>query len=88
MCSNFTIYKHKSDEEIASDGPENGNRKLVPIIARHGEGLQPSDYINITMRGQFGQIIEGKTAFELEDGVSDINSLEEDYDTEADIPFV
>ena len=88
LCSNFTIYKHKSDEEIASDGPENGNRKLVPIIARHGEGLQPSDYINITMRGQFGQIIEGKTAFELEDGASSMNSLEEDYDTEADIPFV
>ena len=88
LCSNFTIYKNKSDEEIASDGPENGNRKLVPVIARHGEGLQPSDYINITMRGQFGQIIEGKTAFELENGVSSTNSLEENYETEADIPFV
>ena len=40
------------------------------------------------MRGQFGQIIEGKTAFELENGVSSTNSLEENYETEADIPFV
>ena len=23
LCSNFTIYKRKSDEEIAKDGPEN-----------------------------------------------------------------
>ena len=38
LCSNFTIYKRKSDEEIAKDGPENGNRKLVPVISRHGEG--------------------------------------------------
>jgi len=70
LCSNFSIYKHKSDEEIAKDGPENGNRKLVPLIARHGEGLEPGDYINVELTGKIGKVTEGQTAFELDSGVS------------------
>jgi len=86
LCSNFSIYKSKSDEEIAKDGPENGNRKLVPLIARHGEGLQDKDYINVNMIGKYGKLIEGKTAFELEDGTNliDDNQLGSQND---DIPF-
>ena len=80
------IYKSKSDEEIAKDGPENGNRKLVPIIARHGEGLQDHDYINVNMIGKYGKLVEGKTAFELEDCtiIIDNNDLGNHND---DIPF-
>ena len=70
LCSNFSIYKHKSDEEIAKDGPENGNRKLVPLIARHGEGLEYGDYINVELTGKVGKVTEGQTAFELDSGVS------------------
>jgi len=87
LCSNFSIYKTKSDEEIAKDGPENGNRKLVPVIARHGEGLEDRDYINIRMNGSCGQIIEGYTAFELEDGIN-TNDNDEFYSDDDDIPFV
>jgi len=61
LVTNFTIYKIKSDEEIADSGPENGNRKLVPVCARHGEGLQPGDYINVLFDGKFGRIVEGET---------------------------
>lgn len=61
LVTNFSIYKIKSDEEIADLGPENGNRKLVPICARHGEGLQPGDYINVLFDGKFGRIVEGET---------------------------
>ena len=68
LCSNFSIYKQKSDEEIAKDGPENGNRKLVPVISRHGEGLETGDYINILMQGKYAKLIEGRTAYELNDG--------------------
>jgi replicative DNA helicase len=50
LCSNFTIFKRKSDEEIAEDGPSNGNRKLIPVISRHGGGLDDNDYINCHMR--------------------------------------
>jgi len=84
LCSNFTIYKQKSDEEIAKDGEEHGNRKLVPVIARHGEGLESGDYINVLMKGQYAKLIEGKTAYELNDGGS---YVEEDDDDEEDIAF-
>ena len=90
LCSNFTIYKRKSDEEIAKDGPENGNRKLVPVIARHGEGLEDRDYINVNMIGKYGKLTEGRTAFEIEDGVG---YAQEDRDSQGnddndDVPFV
>ena len=84
LCSNFSIYKSKSDEEIAKDGPENGNRKLVPVISRHGEWLSDKDSININMIGKYGKIVEGKTAFELEDGADYSETLENGND---DIPF-
>lgn len=58
LCSNFTIFKTKSDEEIAEDGPDNGNRKLVPIVGRHGAGLNDGDYINFRFEGQFGRLTE------------------------------
>ena len=65
LCSNFTILKEKSDEEIAQDGVENGNRKLVPVVARHGAGMEYGDYINCHMHGAKGKILEGKTKFQL-----------------------
>ena len=84
LCSNFTIYKRKDDEEIAADGPEHGNRKLVPVIARHGEGLEDRDYINILMKGSCGRIQEGHTSFEIQDGVS---VTEQEYGDDEDVPF-
>jgi replicative DNA helicase len=84
LCSNFTIYKQKSDEEIAQDGPENGNRKLVPIIARHGEGLDDGDYINVLMKGAYAKLIEGQTAYELAEGGS---YTEGEVDDEEDVAF-
>ncbi len=78
LCSNFSIYKQKSDEEIAKDGPENGNRKLVPVISRHGEGLESGDYINILMQGKYAKLIEGRTAYELNDGGDYVDDVDED----------
>ena len=65
LCSNFSIFKRKSDEEIAEDGPNNGNRKLVPLISRHGGGLDNNDYINCYMKGWCAKITEGKTRLEV-----------------------
>lgn len=84
LCSNFTIYKPKSDEEIAQDGPENGNRKLVPVIARHGEGLDSGDYINVMMKGNYAKLIEGQTALELDEGGS---YTDDDSGAEEDVAF-
>lgn len=67
ICSNFTILKEKSDEEIKQDGVENGNRKLVPLKTRHGSGVSFGDYINCYMYGAKAQIKEGKTKKQLMD---------------------
>jgi|694.fasta_scaffold00568_18 replicative DNA helicase len=65
LCSNFTIFKRKSDEEIADDGSDSGNRKLIPVISRHGPGIEDNDYINCHMKGWCAKIIEGKTRIEI-----------------------
>lgn len=87
LCSNFTIFKRKSPEEIANDGDKNGNRKFVPILARHGGGLEDNDYISANLEGPFGRITEGKTRFEI--GGKDLGGPPEklDSDEEDDIPF-
>lgn len=68
LCSNFTIFKRKSDEEMAEDGGSSGNRKLIPVISRHGGGLDDNDYINCHMKGWCAKITEGKTRIEVMNG--------------------
>jgi len=86
LCSNFTVFKRKTDEEIAEDGPTNGNRKLLPLIARHGGGLDDNDYINCYMKGWCAKVIEGKTRLELK---KNNGNNDEGFDVEEDenIPF-
>lgn len=86
LCSNFTIFKRKSDEEMAEDGPTNGNRKLVPLISRHGAGLDDNDYINCYMKGWCAKITEGKTRLELINKTS-INDTEILINDDQEIPF-
>lgn len=92
LCSNFTIFKRKSEEEIAEDGPENGNRKLVPIASRHGAEFETGDYINCHMKGWCAKITEGKSKFEIEADRKQEDSgfvveNEEDGGDGNDIPF-
>jgi replicative DNA helicase len=89
LCSNFTIFKRKSDEEIAEDGPTNGNRKLVPLVSRHGGGLDDNDYINCHMKGWCAKITEGQTKLEISNNNSPTSKgfeLNDNY--EEEIPFV
>lgn len=58
LCTSFSIFKHKSDEEMAEDGAAFGNRKLVPVVCRHGPGMEGGNYINMRMDGQFARITE------------------------------
>lgn len=91
LCSNFSIFKRKSPEEIAEDGPDNGNRKLVPLVSRHGGGLDDNDYINCHMKGWCAKITEGKTRLELVNNVSKHSDGfvidDNNEETETDIPF-
>ena len=78
LCSNFTIFKRMSDEEITEDGPENGNRKLLPLVSRHGGGLDDNDYINCSMKGWCAKITEGRTRLEVVNGINkDPNTFED-----------
>jgi replicative DNA helicase len=77
LCSNYSLYKKKSPEEIAEEraaGLTNcGTRKIMPIAARHGEGLEDGDYINIKTDYRYGRIVENKTRKTLETGFNSDN---------------
>jgi replicative DNA helicase len=77
LCSNFSIFKKKSPEEIAEEraaGLTNcGTRKIMSIAARHGEGLEDGDYINIKTDYRYGRIVENKTRKTLETGFNSDN---------------
>ena len=66
LASNFSILKDKSDEEIADDGRQAGNKKIITVVTRHGAGLKYGDYINCHAKMWCAKIVEGKTKFELE----------------------
>jgi replicative DNA helicase len=81
LCTSFSIFKIKSPEELAEDGPNAGNRKLVPIVSRHGAGLDDGDYINMVMNGSHAKLRELKTRNEFKNqptgdtGLADNESL-------------
>lgn len=79
LCTSFSIFKLKSDEEKATDGVDNGDRKLVPVVARHGEGLDDGDYISMKMHGRYGRIEQGLTRNEIHEGN---RSRQEGFETE------
>jgi replicative DNA helicase len=65
LATNFAVFKNKSDEEIAQDGADAGNKKLAVLAQRHGAGLDDGDYINMHMMGKYGLIMEKTTKFAL-----------------------
>ena len=57
-ATSLTIYKTKTVEEIANDGGIRcGNKKFVPVMYRHGPGLD-NDYVNVMFQGEYGNIYE------------------------------
>lgn len=70
LCSNFSIYKPKSDEEMAEQAGRKVkyNRKLIPLKTRHGEGLGYGDYVNFASHGAVARIVEGPTRDQLSKG--------------------
>ena len=69
LCTSHTKFEEKSPEEQADDIAEGVippyNRKLTPIVSRYGPCLDPGDYINVRMRGEFAKIEIGPTRNEL-----------------------
>lgn len=91
LCTNFSILKIKSDEEKAEDTSAHGDRKLVPVVARHGGGLDDGDYISIKMFGSIGKIEEGPTRNEIhhhEQSQQQGFEINENFDPESDLTAV
>ena len=91
LCTSFSIFKMKSEEEVAEDKIENGNRKLVPVVARHGCGLDDGDYISMNMFGSIGKLAEGRTRNELHNSArarEEGFEINEEIDSESDIDSV
>ena len=88
LCTSFSIFKMKSEEEVAEDRVENGNRKLVPVVSRHGEGLDDGDYVSMKMFGKIGRLEEGMTRNELHNSAKAREEgfeINEEIDSESDI---
>lgn len=87
LCSNMSVYKRKSPEEIEEDGAENGTHKLIPLASRDGPELEDGNYINL-FRKNSGLIYEGKTKFQLINEAKEKELELKDYELgETQIPF-
>jgi hypothetical protein len=89
LCTSFSIFKIKSPEELAEDGPNAGNRKLVPIVSRHGPGMEDGNYINMKMFGDKAKLEELRTRDEFRvraqtDGAIDGADVPFDIDEESE----
>lgn len=58
LCSHLSLLKLKSPEEVAADGPELGDRKLVVQAARHGAGHRGQNYVHIASQLQYSRLEE------------------------------
>jgi replicative DNA helicase len=88
FCTSLSIWKEKSPDEIASDGPESGNRKLVTILSRHGTGSDTNEYIDFKMDGWCSLIKEGKFSSELQHTHNQTDpGFEVKDDNDDEIPF-
>lgn len=57
LCGSASFLRRKSLEEIAQEGLENGNMKLIIMESRYGAGLG-DDWINLNIDGNYSRITE------------------------------
>jgi replicative DNA helicase len=58
LCTSFSIFKSKTEEERITDGINYGNKKLIPVVSRHGPGIEDEGYICLQMDGKYARIRE------------------------------
>lgn len=71
LCTSFSIFKDKTEDEISADGRKNGNKKLIPIVSRHGPGMEDEGYICLAMSGSIAKIKEIGTSRRLKKNAKD-----------------
>jgi replicative DNA helicase len=89
FCTAFCIFKYKSPDEIAEDGPEMGNRKIVVVLSRYGPGHDFGEYCNFAMNKYKAQIVEvdDNGANVVGDFFEVMREDDDDNDEEMEIPF-
>ena len=92
FCSSLFIFKKKSAEEIAQDGANHGNRKLLKVVSRFSGDEENGDYINYQLDGYNSRIIEKSLHSDIikdqnESHVTDSGFKNEDLDNNNEIPF-
>ena len=50
-ASTIALIRDKTQEEIATDGPECGNKKLTVVLNRNGMQHAPDEYIDLQFWG-------------------------------------
>ena len=71
LCTSFSIFKNKTEDEKAADGILNGDKKLIPIVSRHGPGMEDEGYICLKMDGEFARVTELGTIREINKNAKD-----------------
>lgn len=73
LCSNLSYLKKKTEEDVAAgDSKCNGDRKMVVIETRYGQGMDStSEYINVLSDLDKSRFIEGKFNFEVLESSND-----------------
>jgi hypothetical protein len=59
LCTSFSIFKARTEEEINEENVGRyANRRLVPIVSRHGPGSPGKGGIYMNMRGELAKLEE------------------------------
>jgi replicative DNA helicase len=88
LCTSFSIFKDKTEEERMTDGVRSGNKKLIPVVSRHGPGIDDEGYICLQMDGQYARVKELGTIRSMkrnEHGNQQGFSDQENVDAESEI---
>ena len=91
LCTSFSIFKARTQEEVAEESIGNRvNRRLIPVVARHGPGLD-GDSIFMRMTGELARLEEIGTKRDAErihkeeqDGFADRQESDQEVSDSSD----
>ena len=84
LCTSFTIFKDKTQDEINTDGHRNGNKKLIIVASRHGPGMEDEGYVCLEVHGSLAKVKEIGTIRSLKNNE---NSIQQGFPDKEDCPF-
>ena len=91
LCTSFSIFKARTQDEVAEESIGNRvNRRLIPVVARHGPGLD-GDSIFMRMTGELARLEEIGTKRDAErihkaatDGIPDKEESDQEGSDSSD----